>query len=179
MNVLLAVTGSSSLYRAVPLAISLRSRGDINLKIVMSKTAEELMHPAMFKSNVATEVFTEDDWKNGKIGNLHKNLAEWADYLIIYPATANTVGKIAAGISDTLLTATAMSFIGSLNGASSRGKKMAVCPSFDDITASNPIIESNINIIESMGKPGSIQIVQGDSLGDMLSPKKTILEIFK
>ncbi|MDG5470236.1 bifunctional phosphopantothenoylcysteine decarboxylase/phosphopantothenate--cysteine ligase CoaBC [Jeotgalibacillus sp. ET6] len=110
-NILLCVTGGIAVYKAVALTSKL-SQSDFNVKIILTKSAMEFVTPLTFqvmsRNDVYYDTFDEKDSK--KIA--HIDLADWADLIVIAPATANAIGKLANGIADdmvstTLLAATA------------------------------------------------------------------------
>ena len=105
-TVVLGVTGSVSIYKSIDYARALMRRG-ARVKVVMSKDAERLVSREMFSWATGEEAVTELTWKLE-----HVELAEEGDALVIAPATANTISKIANGIADTPVTATALNFLG-------------------------------------------------------------------
>ena len=105
-TVVLGVTGSVSVYKSIDYARALMRRG-ARVRVVMSKDAERLVSKEMFSWATGEEAVTELTWKLE-----HVDLAEEGDALVIAPATANTISKIANGIADTPVTATALNFLG-------------------------------------------------------------------
>ena len=105
-TVVLGVTGSVSVYKSIDYARALMRRG-ARVRVVMSKDAERLVSGEMFSWATGEEAVTELTWKLE-----HVELAEEGDALVIAPATANTISKIANGIADTPVTATALNFLG-------------------------------------------------------------------
>ena len=105
-TVVLGVTGSVSVYKSIDYARALMRRG-ARVKVVMSKDAERLVSREMFSWATGEEAVTELTWRLE-----HVELAEEGDALVIAPATANTISKIANGIADTPVTATALNFLG-------------------------------------------------------------------
>jgi len=105
-KIVLGVTGSVAIYKSIDLARELMRRG-AEVTVVMSKDAKRLISPTMFHWATGKEVVTE---VTGELE--HVRLAEENDAYVIAPATANTISKIAYGISDTTITSTALNFIG-------------------------------------------------------------------
>jgi len=106
-NVILGVTGSIAAYKAASILRRLMEGGHA-VQVVMTPSAQRLVAPSTFRSlsgrPVITELFAED----GQVGLQHIELADWADVLVVAPATANFIGKIANGIADEILSCTWM-----------------------------------------------------------------------
>ncbi|GAA0612705.1 bifunctional phosphopantothenoylcysteine decarboxylase/phosphopantothenate--cysteine ligase CoaBC [Virgibacillus siamensis] len=101
-NVLLGVSGGIAAYKACALTSKLTQQG-ANVKVVMTKNATEFVSPLTFQALSRNPVYTDtfDEKDPGKIA--HIDVADWADIVLIAPATANIIGKIANGISDDML----------------------------------------------------------------------------
>ncbi|KAA3635785.1 MAG: bifunctional phosphopantothenoylcysteine decarboxylase/phosphopantothenate--cysteine ligase CoaBC, partial [Calditrichaeota bacterium] len=102
-KILLGMTGGIACYKIPYLVRSLR-KAEAEVIVVMTKSATEFITPLTLEtvSNnpVAVEMFEHQQY----IATRHIDLAEWADLIMIAPATANCLGKVASGISDDLLT---------------------------------------------------------------------------
>lgn len=103
-KILLGVTGSIAAYKAVDLLRLFTASGEYDVRVVMTPAACEFVAPLTFRTlsrnKVHVEEFPEtDDWRP-----VHIELAEWADFILIAPATANTIAKMRWGIADNLLT---------------------------------------------------------------------------
>lgn len=102
-NVLLGVSGGIAAYKACGLVRELKKRGD-DVRAVMTEGAQQFVRPMTFQ--VLTEnpvgVATFDPQYESEIG--HIDLARWADAVLVAPATANLVARMAAGMGDDLLT---------------------------------------------------------------------------
>jgi len=108
-NVALGVTGSVAAVRVVELAHELRRQG-ASVRAVMTDSARSIVHPYAVEFATDNPVVTEI---TGAVE--HVNLCGrdgWADVLLVAPATANTVGKLAAAIDDTPVTTTATTAFG-------------------------------------------------------------------
>ena len=106
-NIILGVSGSIACYKAADLASSLTQSG-LNVQVVMTRHATEFVSPLTFqtlsRNPVTTGIFDEkESWHPGHIA-----LADSADLLLIAPATANTLAKLACGIADDALTSIAL-----------------------------------------------------------------------
>ena len=96
-KVLLCVTGGIAVYKAAALTSKLTQAG-ADVRVIMSASATKFVAPLTFqalsRNDVYTDTFDEKDSK--KIA--HIDLADWADLIIVAPATANIIGKLANGI---------------------------------------------------------------------------------
>jgi len=100
-RVLLGITGGIAAYKAVVLVRLLRLQG-ASVQVVMTRSAERFVGPATFAALSEHRVYT-DLWEEpGRV--LHVSLAHEADVVIVAPATANVIAKLAFGIADDLLT---------------------------------------------------------------------------
>jgi len=106
-NVILGVTGSIAAYKAADLASRLTQAG-VSVHTVMTESATKLVTPATFRALTGRAVATEMFDLSSPFSIEHVSLAEIADVLVIAPATANVIAKLAHGIADDLLTCTAL-----------------------------------------------------------------------
>jgi phosphopantothenoylcysteine decarboxylase/phosphopantothenate--cysteine ligase len=102
-RVLLGVTGGIAAYKACILTRLLRLRG-ASVRVVMTRSAERFVGPATFASLSDQRVYTDLFEEPGPV--LHVRLAHEADVVVVAPATANVIAKLAFGIADDLLTST-------------------------------------------------------------------------
>jgi phosphopantothenoylcysteine decarboxylase/phosphopantothenate--cysteine ligase len=102
-RILLGVTGGIAAYKAVILARRLVEAG-AEVKVMMTRSAFEFVGARSFAA-VTKEPVAEDLFAAGTVSP-HTELAEWADLIVIAPATTSLLGRLAAGISDDLVTAT-------------------------------------------------------------------------
>ena len=110
-NILLCVTGGIAVYKAVALTSKLTQAG-MNVKVIMTASARKFVNPLSFQAMSKNDVFYDTfDEKDSKV-IAHIDLADWADLILVAPATANMIAKMANGLADdmvstTLLAATA------------------------------------------------------------------------
>lgn len=110
-KVLLLVSGSIAAYKSIELASMLKKFGAC-IRVVMSEEAKKFVSPLSFEAIVHTRVLhiQSEDWiyqgDGVDTGCNHISYATWADIVIIAPATANTIAKIASGVSDNLILST-------------------------------------------------------------------------
>ncbi len=139
-NILLGVTGSIAVYKACSVLRELQSIG-AEVKVIMTKSAQKFVTPLTFetlsKNEVATELFPE----NRVVKTRHIRYAEWADVILICPATANIIGKVASGIADDFLSTVIMA---------SRAP-VVFAPAMDAQMIKNKIFLSNCHKLESFG----------------------------
>ncbi|MFJ5765222.1 bifunctional phosphopantothenoylcysteine decarboxylase/phosphopantothenate--cysteine ligase CoaBC [Lysinibacillus sp. NPDC093210] len=104
-NILLCVSGGIAVYKAVAL-VSKLSQAGANVKVIMTASARQFVNPLSFqvmsKNDVYFDTFDEKD--SNVIA--HIDLADWADLILVAPATANVIGKLANGIADDMVTTT-------------------------------------------------------------------------
>ncbi|MGD6833257.1 bifunctional phosphopantothenoylcysteine decarboxylase/phosphopantothenate--cysteine ligase CoaBC [Sutcliffiella halmapala] len=104
-KILLCVTGGIAVYKAVALTSKLVQQG-AEVKVIMSQSACKFVTPLSFQALSRNEVFTDTfEEKNPSVIS-HIDLADWADLILVAPATANTIGKMANGLADDMVTTT-------------------------------------------------------------------------
>ncbi|MEO4053578.1 bifunctional phosphopantothenoylcysteine decarboxylase/phosphopantothenate--cysteine ligase CoaBC [Solibacillus sp. CAU 1738] len=104
-NILLCVTGGIAVYKAVAL-VSKLSQAGMNVKVIMTESAKQFVNPLSFQVMSKNDVFFDTfDEKNSNV-IAHIDLADWADLVLVAPATANLLGKLANGIADDMVTTT-------------------------------------------------------------------------
>lgn len=135
-NVIIGITGGIAAYKICDL-IRLLVKDGFNVEVIMTKSACEFITPLTIQTLTGNPVYTElfTLIKESKIG--HISLAEKADCMVIAPATANVIGKIANGIADDLLTTTVLA----------TKAPVLVVPSMNKNMWNNPILQENIKNI--------------------------------
>jgi phosphopantothenoylcysteine decarboxylase/phosphopantothenate--cysteine ligase len=104
-HVLVGICGGIAAYKAVELVRALQREG-MAVRVVMTGAAQEFIQPLTFASLTGHAVFT-DLWKGNEEGTIeHIAQAQWADVMVVAPATANTLAKLAHGFADDFLSAT-------------------------------------------------------------------------
>ena len=104
-KILLCVTGGIAVYKAAALTSKLTQLG-VSVKVLLSEAAGKFVTPLTFQALSKNEVYTDTfDEKHPQVV-AHVNLADWADLVLVAPATANTIGKFANGIADNMITTT-------------------------------------------------------------------------
>jgi phosphopantothenoylcysteine decarboxylase/phosphopantothenate--cysteine ligase len=140
MHILLGVSGSIAGYKAVELASKLTQAG-AQVDVILTPAAEKFITPLTFQSVTGRKVFTEADLWGGQAHVLHVGLAQGADLLAIAPCTANTLGKLAHGIADNLLTITALA----------AHCPLLLAPAMDVGIYANTATQENVRILTERG----------------------------
>lgn len=102
-NILLGVTGGIAAYKAANIISMLKKRGH-NVRVIMTKSATEIITPLTLETLARDRVVTDMWEKKPNVEVEHISFAEWADVILVAPATYNVVGKVANGIADDMLT---------------------------------------------------------------------------
>jgi phosphopantothenoylcysteine decarboxylase/phosphopantothenate--cysteine ligase len=141
LNVLLGVTGGIAAYKAVDLARKLTSRG-ATVRTVITENACRLVGPKSFEGVTGSAVYT-DMWDSSEDYKIkHISLVEWADLVVVVPATANIIGKVAAGICDDLLSTTL---------CVCWAKPTVFAPAMNNNMWGNPRVQANVETIKQAG----------------------------
>lgn len=142
MNILLGVTGSISAYKAADIISGLKKHGH-NIDVILTESGSKIITPlalqTMSKNKVYMDLFEEITPSEVK----HISLAKKADLLLIAPATANIIGKIANGIADDFLSTAVM--------AADRNTPVYIAPAMNTNMYENPIVQANIEKLKSYG----------------------------
>ena len=168
--VVIGVTGGIAVYKALDVISALRKK-DIEVHVIMTESATKFVNPLTFQSisqnMVVTDMFAEP--KAWEIQ--HISLAQKADLMLIAPATANIIGKVANGISDDMLSTTIM--------AASKAK-VIFAPAMNTHMYQNRIVQGNIEKLKSYGydfiEPASGRLACGDIGVGKLAYVNTIVE---
>lgn len=152
-TVVLGVTGSIAAYKAVDLASKLTQAG-INVDVVMTKAATEFVTPLTFRHitrrPVSVDMFAPvADFRPG-----HVALAERADVMVIAPATANTIAKLAMGIADDLLSCSVLA----------TEAPLIIAPAMDVGMYQNQVTQENLERLRSRGA-----IIVGPAYGRLVT----------
>jgi phosphopantothenoylcysteine decarboxylase/phosphopantothenate--cysteine ligase len=137
-QVVLGVTGSIACYKVVDLASKLTQLG-VAVDVVMTAAAQQFVSPLSFRSVTGRPVFT-DMWALDEHVR-HVQLGESADLLVIAPATAHTIAKLAQGLADNLLTVTALA----------ARCPLLVAPAMDGGMFEHPATQANLAVLKERG----------------------------
>ncbi len=145
LNILLGVSGGIAAYKAVDLAGKLTAAG-AKVNTVMTEHACRLVGEASFEAVTGSAVFTSL-WNNPeehKIG--HIALVDWSDIIVVAPATANMIGKIANGICDDLLSTTLCAAWHLI-----QSEAAFLAPAMNNNMWNNPAVQRNVRTVKEMG----------------------------
>jgi phosphopantothenoylcysteine decarboxylase/phosphopantothenate--cysteine ligase len=178
LNILLGVTGGVAAYKAVDLAGKLIG-GGAKVNTVMTEAACQLIGPKSFEAVTQSAVFT-NMWSTSEEHKIsHIALADWADVVVVAPATANIIGKTANGICDDLLSTILCACWPLIE---SRAALLA--PAMNNNMWANPAVQSNVKIIKEMGfqliGPVKGRLACGtEGIGRMSEPQDILVAIEK
>jgi phosphopantothenoylcysteine decarboxylase / phosphopantothenate---cysteine ligase len=143
-HVLVGVTGGIAAYKAGYLVRDLVKSG-AEVKVMMTEAGTRFVTPLTFsalsKNPVFTDLWTNNQSSNSDINTQHIDLANWADMLVIAPASANTIAKLAYGISDNLLAVVALATT----------RPIILAPTMDAEMYLNPITQNNLTSLKERG----------------------------
>ncbi|GAB6884816.1 phosphopantothenoylcysteine decarboxylase [Streptococcus equinus ATCC 33317] len=170
-TILLAVSGSISAYKSADLANELTKSG-YDVHVLMTKAATDFITPltlqVLSKNAVHLDVMKEDDPKSVN----HIELAKKADLFVLAPASANTLAKLAHGMADNIVTATAL--------ALPAETPKLIAPAMNTKMYDNPLTQRNIRILKEVGyqeiEPRSSLLACGDVGRGALAEQDAILE---
>ena len=144
-KILLGVTGSIAAYKAADLASKLAQSG-AQVKTILTKAASEFISPLTFQSVTGQPAYTDADLWGAQAHVLHVGLAHEADLLLIAPATAQTMFKLAHGSADDLLSLTALAV-----GTEPDSAPILMAPAMDAGMFSHAATQENLRILSARG----------------------------
>lgn len=170
-RILLGVTGSIAAYKAVELASRLTQAGAW-VDVILTPAAEAFMRPLTFQSVTGRKVYTEVDLWGAEGHVQHIGLAKGADLLVIAPATANTLAKLAHGLADNLLSVTALAAVCPL----------LLAPAMDGGMYAHAATQDNLDILKDRGAlilgPAQGHLASGMvGVGRMLEPAEILAQV--
>ncbi len=139
-TILLGITGGIAAYKMPNLA-SMLVKQHANVHVVLSPSAREIVAPIPFESLTGNRCIAETFDRDFTMETEHVSLANKADVLLIAPATANTIGKLAHGIADNMLTTTALACT----------CKKFIAPAMNTAMYENPVTQDNLKTLRSYG----------------------------
>lgn len=169
-NIILGITGSIAAYKAAML-LRLFIKEGAEVQVVITPAGKEFITPVTLSALSNKPVVSEFFGANDGTWNSHVDLGLWADIMIIAPATAATMGKMANGIADNMLVTTYLS----------AKCPVLIAPAMDLDMFAHPSTQRNISILKEYGnsivEPGEGELASGlEGKGRMEEPEK-ILEI--
>ena len=164
-TILLGVTGSIAAYKIASLA-SMLVKQHANVHVIMTKNATNFINPITFETLTGNKCLVDTFDRNFEFQVEHVSLAKQADLVLVAPASANVIGKLAHGIADDMLTTTLLAC----------KAPILVSPAMNTNMYENPIVQDNIHILERYGMkiitPASGYLACGDTgAGKMPEPE--------
>lgn len=178
LNILLGVTGGIAAYKAVDLAGKLTAAG-ARVKTVMTEAACRLVGPKSFEAITQSAVFTTM-WSTAEEYQIsHIALLDWADVVVVAPATANILGKIANGICDDMLSTTLCACWPLVESGA-----VLLAPAMNNNMWANPAVQHNVKTLEERGfqftGPAEGRLACGtEGIGRMSEPQQILEAIEK
>nr|WP_294649251.1 bifunctional phosphopantothenoylcysteine decarboxylase/phosphopantothenate--cysteine ligase CoaBC [uncultured Blautia sp.] len=167
-TVLLGVTGSIAAYKIAYLASALKKcRADVH--VLMTENATNFINPITFETLTGNKCLVDTFDRNFQFQVEHVSIAKKADVVMIAPASANVIGKLAHGIADDMLTTTIMAC---------KCKKF-ISPAMNTNMFENPVVQDNLKILEHYGyeviAPASGYLACGDTGAGKMPEPETLL----
>jgi len=150
-KILLGISGGIAAYKAAYLVREWVTNG-ADVEVIMTRSAQEFITSLTFETLIGKKIHTSLFPKEEFSATVHIDLADWADAVIIAPATANIIGKISYGIGDDLLSTVCLA----------AHKKLVVAPAMNSNMWSNPAVQKNIETLKNRG----VVVIPPDS-GDL------------
>ena len=172
-NILLGVTGGIAAFKSASIVSLLKKKG-YDVKVVMTKNATNIIGPLTLETLSRNRIYVDMWDTNPHYEVEHISLADWADMLLIAPATYNIIGKVANGIADDMLT--------TIISAVSTRKPVFFALAMNVNMYENPILKENIDKLKSYGYR-FIEVEEGllacnyVAKGRMTEPEDIVAEI--
>ena len=167
-HIILGVTGSIACYKAADLASKLTQAGAL-VDVLLTQSALQFVTPLTFQSVTGRRAYTDSDLWGNEAHVLHVGLSHGTDLLVIAPATANTIAKLAHGSADNLLSVTALA----------AASPLLIAPAMDAGMFNHPATQANLVTLRQRGVtivgPGEGHLASGLSgPGRMLEPAEIL-----
>ena len=166
-TVVLAVTGSIAAYK-IPNLVRMLTKQHCNVQVLMTQNATQFINPITFETLTSNKCLIDTFDRNFQYSVEHVALAKQADVVMVAPASANVIGKIACGIADDMLTTTVMAC----------PCKKIIVPAMNHNMYHNPIVQDNLKRLASFGyeiaQPDTGRLANGD-IGDGRMPEESVL----
>lgn len=168
-TVVLGVTGSIAAYK-IPNLVRMLTKLGADVHVLMTKNTENFINPITFETLTQHKCLIDTFDRNFEYSVEHVALAKAADVVMIAPASANVIGKIACGIADDMLTTTVMAC----------PCKKIISPAMNHNMFHNPIVQDNIERLKSFGyeivEPDRGRLANGDTGDGRMPPEETLLQ---
>lgn len=172
-TVLLCVTGSIAAYK-IPNLASMLMKMHAKVHVIMTQNATNFINPITFETLTGTKCLVDTFDRNFKFSVEHVSIAKKADVVLVAPASANVIAKLAHGLADDMLTTTVLACT----------CKKIISPAMNTRMYENPITQDNMRICEKYGMevitPASGYLACGDTgAGKMPEPDVLLQYILK
>lgn len=171
-KIVLGVTGSIAAYKAA-LLVRLLVKEGAEVQVVMTSSAKEFITPLTLSTLSGRPVLSDFFRTGDGVWNSHVELGLWADAMIVAPATAATIGKMAGGIADNLLVTTYLSM----------KAPVLVAPAMDLDMYSHPSTQANLDVLRSYGnyiiEPGEGELASHLKGKGRMEEPQAIVELLK
>lgn len=168
-NILLAITGGIAAYKSALLARLLVKEG-FEVRVIMTAGAQQFITPLTLQALTGNEVHTELLDTNAELGMGHIELAKWADLMMIAPASANTLARLAMGMADDLLATVCLA----------TAAPVMIAPAMNQQMWAHPAVQLNIQTLGDLGyeviTPDSGVQACGDVGAGRLPEPETLLQ---
>lgn len=168
-NIVLAVTGSIAAYKIAYLA-SMLKKLEADVTVLMTENAVNFINPITFETLTGNKCLIDTFDRNFEYSVEHVSLAKCTDVVLVAPATANVIGKLANGIADDMLTTTVMAC----------ECKKIIAPAMNTHMYHNPVVQDNIKKLQHYGMevitPDTGYLACGDVGEGKMPSEQTLLE---
>ncbi len=168
-TVVLGVTGSIAAYKIASLA-SLLVKRHANVHVIMTRNATNFINPITFETLTGHKCLVDTFDRNFEFQVEHVSLAKQADLVMVAPASANVIGKLAHGIADDMLTTTLLAC---------KCPRM-ISPAMNTAMFENPIVQDNLTVLQHYGyeiiQPASGYLACGDTGAGKMPEPETLLQ---
>jgi phosphopantothenoylcysteine decarboxylase/phosphopantothenate--cysteine ligase len=165
-KIIVGITGGIAAYK-IPQLIRLFVKNGDEVKVVATKNALQFVTELTLETVSGNAVYSDVFAPRNEYSTEHIALADWADMIVVAPATANIIGKFASGIADDALSTLLLAF----------AKDMVVCPAMNTNMYNSPVVQENLNCLKNKGvnilSPADGELACGTSgVGRMPEPEE-------
>ena len=165
-KIIVGITGGIAAYK-IPQLIRLFAKNGDEVKVVATKNALQFVTELTLETVSGNAVYSDVFAPRNEYSTEHIALADWADMIVVAPATANIIGKFASGIADDALSTLLLAF----------AKDIVVCPAMNTNMYNSPVVQENLNCLKDKGvnilSPAEGELACGTSgVGRMPEPEE-------
>lgn len=165
-KIIVGITGGIAAYK-IPQLIRLFTKNGDEVKVVATKNAFQFVTELTLETVSGNAVYSDVFAPRNEYSTEHIALADWADMIVVAPATANIIGKFASGIADDALSTLLLAF----------AKDIVVCPAMNTNMYNSPVVQENLNCLKDKGvnilSPAEGELACGTSgVGRMPEPEE-------